>query len=99
MHEPVPSDVTVVLRALADPIRLDIVRQLYDAPSAIACGRFDTTVAKNTLSHHLKILREAGIIATHREGGQLFNVLCDDELESAYPGLLRALFKVRNTVV
>jgi DNA-binding transcriptional ArsR family regulator len=49
-------------------------------------------VAKSTLSHHFKILREAGIIATHREGGQSLNVLRIAEMEASFPGLLRAIF-------
>jgi DNA-binding transcriptional ArsR family regulator len=85
-------EVTAVLHALADPVRLDLVRQLTEADAAIACGRFDTSVTKSTLSHHFKILREAGIIATHREGGNKFNVLCTEDLEASFPGLLRAIF-------
>ncbi|MCI2422040.1 helix-turn-helix domain-containing protein [Saccharopolyspora sp. K220] len=88
---PARLEVTSVLRALADPVRLDLVRQLSQSDTAIACGRFDTSVAKNTLSHHFKILREAGIITTHREGGKSLNVLREDELDAAFPGLLKAV--------
>ena len=88
---PASLEVTAVLHALADPVRLDLVRQLSESDTAIACGRFDTRVAKNTLSHHFKILREAGIIATHRQGGQRLNVLRTSEIEAAFPGLLRAI--------
>lgn len=90
---PARLEVTSVLRALADPVRLDLVRQLSRSGTAIACGRFDTTVAKNTLSHHFKILREAGIIATHRDGGQALNVLREDEIDEAFPGLLNAILR------
>ena len=90
-------DVIAVLHALADPVRLDLVRQLSESDTAIACGRFDTRVAKSTLSHHFKILREAGIIATHRDGGQAFNVLCTVELEGAFPGLLGAILPAAGT--
>ena len=88
---PASLEVTAVLHALADPVRLDLVRQLSESGTAIACGRFDTTVAKNTLSHHFKVLREAGIIATHREGSQALNVLRTAELEASFPGLLCAI--------
>jgi len=84
-------EVITVLRALADPVRLDLVRQLRQSDAPIACGRFRTSVAKNTLSHHFRTLREAGVIATHREGGQALNVLREDELEAAFPGLLDAI--------
>jgi DNA-binding transcriptional ArsR family regulator len=88
---PAALEVIAVLHALADPVRLDVVRQLSESHTAIACGRFDTPVAKSTLSHHFKILREAGIIATHREGGQALNVLRTAEVEAVFPGLLHAI--------
>jgi DNA-binding transcriptional ArsR family regulator len=88
---PASLEVAAVLHALADPVRLDIVRQLSESDTAIACRRFDTPVAKNTLSHHFKILREAGVIATHPEGGQRLNALRTAELEASFPGLLRAI--------
>ena len=84
-------DVTDVLRALADPVRLDLVRQLTRSETPIACGRFESPVAKNTLSHHFKVLREAGIIATRRQGGRSLNVLRRDEIDVAFPGLLEAI--------
>lgn len=89
---PARLEIIAVLQALADPVRLDLVRQLGESDTAIACGRFDTVVAKSTLSHHFKILREAGVIATYREGGQALNVLRTAELEASFPGLLRSLF-------
>lgn len=88
---PVQLEVVSVLRALADPVRLDLVRQLRQSAEPIACGRFDTHVAKNTLSHHFKTLREAGVIVTHRDGGHAFNILQEDALDRAYPGLLDAI--------
>jgi DNA-binding transcriptional ArsR family regulator len=84
-------DVVTVLRALADPVRLDLVRQLRSSASPIACGQFNTTVAKNTLSHHLNTLRDAGVIVTHRHGGQALNVLCEAEINAAFPGLLDSI--------
>ena len=91
VEAPAQLEVITVLRALADPVRLDLVRQLASSTAPIACGRFDTRVAKNTLSHHFKILREAGVIATHREGGLALNVLREEELDAAFPGLLKAI--------
>ena len=91
VEAPATLEVTTVLHALADPVRLDLVRQLHDSDEAIACGRFQASVAKNTHSHHFRILREAGVIATHRVGGQKLNVLRTAELEAAFPGLLGAV--------
>jgi len=91
---PTVLDVTRVLHALADPVRLGLVRQLRSAEDPIACGRFDAPVAKSTLSHHFRILREAGIIATQRDGGRTLNTLRTRELEDAFPGLLDAILPI-----
>ena len=59
----------LLLQAAADPTRLAILRQLSDAPEVCAC---DFTaccdVSQPTVSHHLKVLREAGWIAGERRG-------------------------------
>jgi len=58
-----------LLQAAADPTRLAILRQLSDAQEVCAC---DFTaccdVAQPTVSHHLKVLREAGWIVGERRG-------------------------------
>lgn len=84
-------DTVTVLRALADPVRLELVRQLRTSGEPIACGMFKTHVAKNTLSHHFKTLREAGVIVTYQEAGRSFNVLQQAALDEAFPGLLDAI--------
>ena len=76
-----------VLAALGDPVRLDIVRQLTEQPE-IPCGGFGLDLAKSTLSHHFKVLREAGIVATRSEGTSLMNYLDRDSIERRFPGLL-----------
>lgn len=90
-ESPPVLEATRVLHALADPVRLDLVRQLRAAEDPIACGHFEASVAKNTLSHHFKILREAGIISTTKVGGSRLNSLRTSELEEAFPGLLDAI--------
>jgi DNA-binding transcriptional ArsR family regulator len=84
---PARLDLPLVLSALADPIRLSLIAQLR-GDTEVACGEFDTTVAKSTLSHHFKKLREAGVIATERDGARAVNRLRSDELDAAFPGLL-----------
>ena len=59
----------LLLQAAADPTRLAILRQLSDAPEVCAC---DFTaccdVSQPTVSHHLKVLRDAGWIEGERRG-------------------------------
>jgi ArsR family transcriptional regulator len=58
-----------LLHALADPMRLAIVRQLAAERESCAC---DLTVcielSQPTVSHHLRVLREAGIVRVERRG-------------------------------
>jgi DNA-binding transcriptional ArsR family regulator len=88
---PATLDLSIVLHALADPVRLAVVSQIAAAPDAVACGTFDVPVTKSTLSHHFKILREAGVIETHRDGSRSLNALRRAALDEAFPGLLDAV--------
>jgi DNA-binding transcriptional ArsR family regulator len=76
-----------VLHALSDPVRLDIVRTLSDTGECSA-GDLPVPVAKSTLSHHLKVLRDAGLTHTRAVGVQRFVSLRVDEVEQLFPGLL-----------
>ena len=91
--ETVPID--VVLSALADPVRLTFVRAI-DAVGDWACGSdvlksTGVTIGKSTLSHHLKVLREAGLIHTRVNGTRRMVVLRYADVERRFPGLLAML--------
>ncbi len=59
--------------ALADPTRLAIVRELAGAPEVCACDFTSCCdVRQPTVSHHLRVLREAGIIESERRGTWIF---------------------------
>jgi DNA-binding transcriptional ArsR family regulator len=61
-----------LLAALADPARLAIVRELADSETC-ACDLTDCCgVAQPTVSHHLRVLREAGIVTSERRGQNIF---------------------------
>jgi DNA-binding transcriptional ArsR family regulator len=77
---------TGVLAALSDPIRLAIVATLARTGER-GWSEFDLPVCKSTLSHHVKVLREAGIIQ-HRKDGTRCWITLRDELEREVPGLL-----------
>lgn len=62
------NEVTV-LKALAHPVRMDIVRRLARHPDICACDFTDYfEVSQPTVSAHLRTLREAGLVASRREG-------------------------------
>lgn len=76
-----------VLHALSDPVRLEIVAALGES-GELSCGRLEAPVSKSTLSHHLRVLRDAGVTRTRADGTQRLVSLRDDELERRFPGLL-----------
>jgi len=58
-----------LLHALADPTRLAIVRQLAADGQVCACDFTSCCdVSQPTVSHHLKVLREAGVVRSERRG-------------------------------
>jgi ArsR family transcriptional regulator len=62
-----------LFQALADPTRLAIIRELAGAPEVCACD-FTTCcdVQQPTVSHHLRVLREAGVVESERRGTWIY---------------------------
>ncbi|MFE2043153.1 ArsR/SmtB family transcription factor [Streptomyces sp. NPDC059477] len=85
-------EIGVVLQALADPVRLQIVR-LLDAGGEGSCTTLDLPVKRSTVSHHLRILRESGVVATRVDGNARYSRLRHDDLEQRFPGLLKAVLE------
>jgi DNA-binding transcriptional ArsR family regulator len=85
-------DVLTVLQALADPVRLEIVRQLSDRECSgtgeLPCGQIELPVSKSTASHHLKALSAAGITTEREEGTRKYIRLRREELDGRFPGLV-----------
>lgn len=80
-------EVATVLHALADPVRLDIVRILATRGET-TCTALGLPQSPSTVTHHLRVLREAGAIATRIEGTARPSHLRREELERRFPGLL-----------
>jgi DNA-binding transcriptional ArsR family regulator len=88
-HPPVEAlDLVEVLQALGDPVRLQIVQFLAQCETPIACHEIPIPVSKSTGSHHLKVLREAGIVSAEVDGTRKYHTLRRDDLEARFPGLL-----------
>lgn len=83
---------SAVLNALGDPIRLQIVKNLANQRET-TCACCNINLPKSALSHHFKVLREAGLINVRIEGKQRFLSIRFDELEKRFPGLLNAVLK------
>ncbi|NJD27488.1 MAG: helix-turn-helix transcriptional regulator [Chloroflexi bacterium] len=62
-----------LLAALADPTRLEILRELAGSSEVCACDFTSCCdVSQPTVSHHLKVLREAGAVVSERRGTWVF---------------------------
>ncbi|HET7180762.1 MAG TPA: metalloregulator ArsR/SmtB family transcription factor [Candidatus Limnocylindrales bacterium] len=58
-----------LLAALADPTRMEIVRELAGSPEVCACDFTSCCdVSQPTVSHHLRVLRDAGVVTSERRG-------------------------------
>ncbi|HKG26410.1 MAG TPA: metalloregulator ArsR/SmtB family transcription factor [Thermomicrobiales bacterium] len=93
------EQLVAMFKALADPTRLDIFRLIaaQDAPIC-ACDvveRFQ--VSQPTISHHMKVLRDAGLVTVSRRGVWAYYaadprglVLLRESLDGFAPSLLAA---------
>jgi DNA-binding transcriptional ArsR family regulator len=94
-HPPTEElELSAVLHALSDPHRMRIVQLLADDhPNPRPCGTFGLSVSKSTLTHHFRVLREAGVIEQQADGTAKLNSLRRDDLERRFPGLLAAVLQ------
>lgn len=94
---PSKDDITLagILGALADPMRLQILKSLMKKEGCMSCSEAAPCpkMAKSTLSHHFRILREAGLIRTTKQGVENRNVLRAAEINEKFPGLLKSVLK------
>jgi ArsR family transcriptional regulator len=86
------ADLAGVLKALADPVRLRLLSLIASHAGGEACvcdltDEFD--VSQPTISHHLKVLREAGLLASERRASWVYYRVVGDRV-----ALLARLFTV-----
>ena len=91
--EPAAADFQLprILAALADQHRLATVR--YVARNGESCcadviAEAGLAITKSTFSHHLRILREAGVLTKRIQGTRGFTRLRKDDLDQRFPGLM-----------
>ena len=80
-------ELSAVLHALSDPMRLRIVAALA-VEDKRTCKSFKLPVTKSTCTHHFRVLREAGVIRQRVEGTTRLNSLRRQDLDERFPGLL-----------
>ncbi len=88
-----------ILYALSDPVRLSVVQQLEER-GEMTCGEFNCVgqKGKSTMTHHFKVLRDAGIIHTQVEGREHLTTLRRKELDTRFPGLLSSILNAASNV-
>lgn len=97
LFHPSMEEVTVegILHALSDPVRVAMYADMVGQECPQSCSNFltvsDQAIPKSTLSQHFKILREAGLIRSERHGVEMQNISRCTELETRFPGLIRAI--------
>src|SRR5680860_175877 len=81
---------SAALKAIADPTRLAVLDRLAAVERRCHCDlEVDLAVPANRLSFHLKVLRDAGLIVSSRDGKRVEYRLADDALRqvrAALPG-------------
>lgn len=83
LDESAAEEMAPLLSALGDPVRLRIISMLAAAPDGSACGCDLETplgLSQPTVSHHLKILRRAGLVEGSREGRWIHYRVVPDRL-------------------
>ncbi len=94
IYHPDRRDISLpgVLYALCDPVRIEIIKRLA-AGRELTCAALAVPIAKSTLSHHFRILRESGVLYCRKEGTQHFNSLRREDLDARFPGLLDTILQ------
>ena len=82
-----------VLLVLGNPLRLEIVRALAREGEQ-ACGTLRRDVAKSTMTHHWRVLRDSGVIWQRPQGRENLISLRREDLDARFPGLLDTLLAV-----
>src|SRR5215467_853075 len=84
-----------IIQALADPVRLEIVRQLAGCVNAgeMTCGQVTIPVSKSTASHHFKTLLDAGLIAERSQGTRKYLHLRREEVDRQFPNLIDSVLR------
>lgn len=94
--EPATADLELprVLAALADPHRLAAVRFVSrngESWCSQVIQEAGLGTSKSTFSHHLRILREAGIVTKRVQGAKGYMSLRKDDLDRRFPGLIDSI--------
>ncbi|MDE3025339.1 MAG: helix-turn-helix transcriptional regulator [Acidobacteriota bacterium] len=82
--DPAEADLLAArFKALADPARVSILNRLASADEVCVCDFVGALgIAQPTVSHHLKVLRDAGLVESSRRGTWAFYRLVPDAVDA-----------------
>ena len=78
------DELSILLKAVADPVRLQLLSMIRtaDAGEACVCDLTDAVqLSQPTVSHHLKVLTEAGLLTRERRGSWAWFALVPSRLD------------------
>lgn len=90
------AGVQQLLVALADPVRLEMVRRLMNTRGPMPCALLYDGINKSTAAHHFKVLREVGLTERLVIDGHIHQRLRVDEVDAAVPGLVGSIVGAAN---
>ena len=76
-----PTKARALLKAMADPLRLQVLEALGGGERCVCELTSELGLAQSKLSFHLKVLREAGLIEARDEGRWVYYSLRADAIE------------------
>lgn len=96
-NHPEPEQIQLenVLFALGNPLRLAIIRQLADGGEMSCNALRPQDVAKSTMTHHWRVLRDSGVIWQRPQGRENIISLRRDDLDQRFPGLMAILLQAK----
>ena len=71
-----------ICQALGDPKRILILYSLYDQPRHVSALAKDLGMPQPTVSRHLRVLRERGLVKTERQGAAVIYAITDERMIS-----------------
>lgn len=90
-HEPIPlleaSELAVLLQTLGDPVRLRILTALEAVRVPVTAIVAATGLRQPTVSYHLRILRDRGLVCGERSGGYVYYSLATEGVRIALDAL------------
>lgn len=84
LHPSDAKDLALRFKAIADPVRLQILNRLAGAPEGVCVCDFVDALDRSqpTVSHHLKVLAEAGLVVREQRGRWAWYTVVDEQVSA-----------------